>query len=238
MGGPFPELSGDIPSLPPAHIFELFLENFLLLIAFLVYVFVSFPRLRFWPLWLFLISLVLYFIFLDFLPRLLNSLNRKAVLNFLLPSFWLFLLLSSPILKLSQKLVHKEEREEVREATEEEIETFIYEAKEEGIIEKDEDVLLRSVVEFGDTLVREIMTPRMDMACIRKDATIQKLRELIISEKYSRIPVYKDRIDNIEGIIIAKDLLEYSDEVQRLSGWKRGGKSREYWIQKSILICR
>jgi CBS domain containing-hemolysin-like protein len=68
------------------------------------------------------------------------------------------------------------------------------------------------VVEFGDTIVREIMTPRVSMVCIRKNSTIEKLRELVIQKKHSRIPVYRDRIDNIEGVIVAKDLLEYSDD--------------------------
>jgi CBS domain containing-hemolysin-like protein len=120
---------------------------------------------------------------------------------------------------LSRNLVEREEqredREEGREATDEEIETFIDEATEEGIINKGEDALLRSVVEFGDTVVREIMTPRGNMVCIRKDATIDNLKDLIIREKYSRVPVYKDRLDNIEGVVMAKDLLEYADEKHK-----------------------
>ncbi|MDH5707442.1 MAG: hemolysin family protein, partial [Candidatus Aminicenantes bacterium] len=71
------------------------------------------------------------------------------------------------------------------------------------------------VVVGADITVREIMTPRVDMACIRKDSTIGKLREVVVKEKRSRIPVYKDRVDNIEGVIIAKDLLEYADEESR-----------------------
>lgn len=187
------------------------------LIALLVYLFMTFPRLKFWPLWLFLISLAIYIIFFDSLPRLINGLNRKAILGLFLPSFGLFYLLSIPFLFLVKKLVpRKEEEEEIlRETSEEEIETFIDEAEEAGIIEKDEGVLLKSVVEFGDTLVREILTPRIDIVCIKRDATIEKLRELVIKEKVSRIPVFKDRIDNIEGIIIARDLLEYADEAHK-----------------------
>jgi len=187
------------------------------LIAFLVYLYISFPRLKFWPLWLFLATLVLYLIFFVCLPLLINSLSKKTILGFFLHSFKLFHTLSAPFLFLSRALVQKKEEEEaeLRETTEEEIDTFIDEAKEEGIIEKDEGTLLRSVVEFGDTLVREILTPRLDMICIRKDATIEKLKELVIKEKVSRIPVYKDKIDNIEGIVIARDLLEYSDEAHK-----------------------
>jgi CBS domain containing-hemolysin-like protein len=59
------------------------------------------------------------------------------------------------------------------------------------------------------------MTPRVDMVCIRKEATIEKLRELVGSEKYSRIPVYKERIDNMEGLVHAKDLLEFSEDKHK-----------------------
>ena len=182
----------------------------LFIIAFLIYLYIIFPHLMFWPLWLFLISLAIYFIFLDLIPRLLNSLSRKRILGFFLPSYRLAYFIASPILLIKKTKPSDDEKDELREASDEEIQTFIDEAKEEGIIEKEEGVLLKSVVEFGDTVVREIMTPRMDIACIKKDSTIQKLRDLVIQVKHSRIPVYKDRIDNIEGIVIAKDLLEYA----------------------------
>jgi CBS domain containing-hemolysin-like protein len=195
-----------------------FLRN-VLLIVFLVYLFLAFPRLHYWPLWAFLAALICYSVFFDFVPRLLNSFGKNAFLKIFLPAFPLVRKISTPVLALSRNLVEREEqredREEDRETTEEEIETFIDEATEEGIIDKGEDELLRSVVEFGDTVVREIMTPRVNMVCIRKNATIDNLKDLIIRDKYSRIPVYKDRLDNIEGIVMAKDILEFADEKHK-----------------------
>ncbi|MDH7512271.1 MAG: hemolysin family protein [Clostridiales bacterium] len=185
------------------------------LIAFLVYLLTLLPKKRLWPLGFFFLALVIYFVFFDYVPRLLNSLDKKAVLGFFLPSFRCVQTLAAPLIFLVHRLEKEQIEEELREASEEEIETFIDEATEEGIIEEDEGVLLRSVVEFGDTLVREIMTPRVEMVCIRKDATLGALRDLILKEKYSRLPVYKDRIDNIEGMVIAKDLLQYSDDRYR-----------------------
>lgn len=189
----------------------------LFLIAFLVYLYLIFPRLIFWPLWLFLISLGIYLIFFDMLPRLLNLLNKNKILSIFLPSFKIPYVLSKPLHLLTKAKAFEKEQEEQREASEEEIQALIEEAKEEGIIEKEEGILLKSVVEFGDTIVREIMTPRVGMICIQIDATIRKLRDLVIKEKHSRIPVYKDRIDNIEGIVIAKDLLDHSDDKHRNS---------------------
>jgi CBS domain containing-hemolysin-like protein len=189
----------------------------LFLVAFLVYLFIVFPRLRFWPLWMFLLSLGIYVAAFDILPRLLVLWKGNRILILFLPSFRIPYILSKPLLLLSKAKTFIQEQEEEREASEEEIQALIEEAKEEGIIEKEEGILLKSVVEFGDTLAKEIMTPRVDMICIRTDATIEKLRDLVIKEKHSRIPVYKGRVDNIEGIILAKDLLEYSDESHKKS---------------------
>jgi len=182
------------------------------LIAFLVYLFTVFSRLRFWPLWMFLISLGIYFVFFDSLPRLLNALNTKRILSLFLPSYGLVRILAYPLLAIARIKTSGEEQEELREASDEEIQAFIEEAQEEGIIETEERGLLKSVVEFGDTVVREIMTPRVDMTAVKKDSTIESLRKLVIKEKHSRVLVYKDMVDNVEGIVIAKDLLEYADD--------------------------
>ncbi len=185
------------------------------LIAFLVYFFIAFPRLQLWPLWMFIFALAVYILFFEFLPRLLNTYYKKRILLILLPSYRIPFALAKPILFLEKIKSTEKDIDEQHEASEEEIDALIEEAEEEGIIEKDEGELLKSVVEFGDTVVREIMTPRISMICIQKNVTIQELRDLVIKEKHSRIPVYKESVDNIEGIIIAKDLLEYSDDIQK-----------------------
>jgi CBS domain containing-hemolysin-like protein len=190
-----------------------------IILALVVYGFIVVPGSALRPLWLLLSALAVYGIFLDFVPRLLNSFGKNVLLRMFLPAFPLVRFLASPLLLVSRNLLEREEqreeKEEDREASDEEIETFIDEATEEGIIDKGEDELLRSVVEFADTVVREVMTPRVNMVCLRKDATIDNLKDLIIREKYSRIPVYKDRLDNMEGIVMAKDILEYSDEKHK-----------------------
>lgn len=187
------------------------------IVAFSVYLFIMFPRLKFWPLWLFLMLFAIHLTFFDLIPRFLSQLGRKQILSFFLPSIRFLCIFCEPLKFFTRRKSADAEPEEQREASEAEIRAFIEEAKEEGIIEKGEGVLIKSVVEFGDTIVREIMTPRVEIVCIRKDATIHKLQDLVVKEKHSRIPVYKDRIDSIEGIVIAKDLLEYTDESSRNS---------------------
>jgi CBS domain containing-hemolysin-like protein len=189
------------------------------ILALAVYGFVAFGAAGLRPIWLFLAALAVYAIGLDFIPRLIVLAAKRFLLKTFLPAFPLVRVLAFPVLVVSRRLVAREEQreelEEDREASDEEIETFIDEATEEGIIDKGDNELLRSVVEFGDTVVREVMTPRVNMVCIRKGATIDNLKDLIIKEKYSRIPVYKDRLDNMEGIVMAKDILEYSDEKHK-----------------------
>jgi CBS domain containing-hemolysin-like protein len=82
--------------------------------------------------------------------------------------------------------------------------------------ETEERRLLRSVVDFGGTLVREVMTPRPDIVAIAHDATVAEFRALFAEEEYSRIPVYEDNLDNILGFVFAKDLVTL-DGVQGTS---------------------
>ncbi len=188
-----------------------------LLIALVIFLFLIFRESARKPLEFFFIFLGIYLVFFEGLPRLLNGLTRNQTVAFFLPSYRLLLVLASPLLLLSRTISRRKDEvpSPAHETSEEELDTFIDEAREEGIIEKDEDRLLRGVVEFGDTLVREIMTPRVNMVLIREDATIEKLRELVNAEQYSRIPVYRERLDNIEGVVLAKDLLKFSGEENR-----------------------
>jgi CBS domain containing-hemolysin-like protein len=190
------------------------------LLALVVYGFIAFQGAGIRPIWFFLAALAVYGVCLDLVPRLLVFVGKPALLKMFLPAFPAVRFIASPLLVISRNLLEREEQREEneadREASDEEIETFIDEATEEGIIDKGEDELLRSVVEFGDTVVREVMTSRSNMVCIRRDATIDNLKDLIIKEKYSRIPVYKDRLDNMDGIVMAKDILEYSDDKHKL----------------------
>ena len=72
----------------------------------------------------------------------------------------------------------------------------------------DEGRLLRSVVNFAETLVREVMTPRPDIVAIQADATIGELRRLVQEQEYSRLPVFTENLDNIVGLVVVKDLIQ------------------------------
>jgi putative hemolysin len=94
----------------------------------------------------------------------------------------------------------------------ENIEALISAGAEEGLIEEEDRKLIQSVVEFGDKVVREVMTPRPNIVAISADATLDQLRQLVINEQYSRIPIYEDSIDQILGFVHVRDMFELDEE--------------------------
>lgn len=101
----------------------------------------------------------------------------------------------------------KKRVKEKKEITEEDLITLINVGKDEGVIEEEEKKMIRNIFEFGDTMVKEVMVPRVDMACISSEAKLNSILRLIKKMGHSRIPVYKETIDNIIGILYTKDLL-------------------------------
>jgi len=99
--------------------------------------------------------------------------------------------------------------------SEEEIKTLVEMGEEHGTLEKDEKEMIHSIFEFGETTVREIMVPRTDMVCVEVSTTLSQLMKLVKSKLHSRIPVYKERIDNIIGILYVKDLLGFLSRRRR-----------------------
>jgi len=94
----------------------------------------------------------------------------------------------------------------------ENIEALISAGAEEGIIQEEDRELIQSVVEFGDKVVREVMTPRPSIVAISADSTLEQLRQLVIHEQYSRIPVYEKNIDEIVGFVHVRDMFELEEE--------------------------
>ncbi len=98
--------------------------------------------------------------------------------------------------------------------TEEEIHTALSMGTELGVIEKDEEEMIRNVFEFGDTVVSEIMVPRKKIAAIRSDMRLSDVLMKFLESRYSRIPVYKNSFDNMIGVIHIKDILKHLKRKQ------------------------
>jgi CBS domain containing-hemolysin-like protein len=95
-----------------------------------------------------------------------------------------------------------------KKITADEIHDLIKVSEGEGLVNEEESEMIRSIFSLRSTVVREIMVPRTDMACIAVEATIPEILKTIISCGHSRIPVYENHIDNIIGLLYAKDLLK------------------------------
>lgn len=95
------------------------------------------------------------------------------------------------------------------------VEALIEAGEEEGILERSDRDLVRSAVEFGDKLVRELMTPRPEIFAVPAEITLERFLELLHEHNYSRVPVYANTLDNVTGIAFAHDLLQISDEEAR-----------------------
>jgi len=149
------------------------------------------------------------------LPLLIVRRNPERVLEVLLPPFDVVARFLHPLIGNLVRLTATESRRDridvnpTNHATAETdsgevAHAYIEAGAEQGLIESDERRLLQSIVDFGDTLVREVMTPRPDMVAIRADATFDDLRALFREQEYSRIPVYKENLDNF---VFIKDLI-------------------------------
>ncbi|MCX5834380.1 MAG: hemolysin family protein [Deltaproteobacteria bacterium] len=92
---------------------------------------------------------------------------------------------------------------------EEEIQSIIDAGEEKGLIDAQSGAMIESILEFRETLAREVMVPRTDILAIRSKAPIEEIIELIIQHGHTRIPLYSGSIDNIIGILNVKDLLKF-----------------------------
>jgi putative hemolysin len=100
--------------------------------------------------------------------------------------------------------------------TEEEIKTLVDAGEEGGVIEEEEKEMIYSIFEYTDTVAREVMVPRMDVLAIDVETPLLEALDAVIKHNHSRVPVYQDSIDNIVGILYAKDLLKVLHEKGRV----------------------
>lgn len=100
--------------------------------------------------------------------------------------------------------------------TEDELRTLVDVSHEEGIIETEEHQMITNIVDFGDSLAKDVMIPRMDIAMVRSDISYEELLTEFTENKYARMPVYEESIDNIIGIINLKDFVFYTGDKNTL----------------------
>ena len=148
------------------------------------------------------------------LPLLIVGRDPERVLGVLLPSFTPIVRGLGPLTRWIARSVVTTKRsaqpatpEETEDQSNEATKAYIDTAEHEGLIEGEERKLLQNIVDFGDSRVREVMTPRPDIVALREDGTIGDLRALFREQEYSRFPVFKESLDNIVGFVFVKDLV-------------------------------
>jgi putative hemolysin len=162
-------------------------------------------------------GLILAGIFRQLVPLFISTRDPEGTLLFLLPIIRPLLPLmafaADPFHRLFDRSRRKEQElenggDDEEQDTEDDIQALIDVGEAEGILEEEEGELIHSILEFGDTRVNEVMTPRPDIVAVPAGATVREARDIMIESKYSRLPVYRDQIDNVEGLIYVRDLLE------------------------------
>jgi putative hemolysin len=167
------------------------------------------------------IALVTTVLLRQIVPRMLVYKNTERKLLFLLPAIRpLYRLISfflEPLAARAQRRARLEatiapdtqdERDQAEISDDEDFQALMDVGEAEGIIEEEERELIETVVELSDTRAGEIMTPRTEICGLPADATVRAARDLVIEQKYSRLPVYSESMDNIEGMIYVRDLLQ------------------------------
>ncbi len=147
-------------------------------------------------------------------PKILAVKNPQRFAEAVVPLVFIIYLLLLPFSILLDRTLYKlisffkiRENETEHYLEKSELQVLLQLGEDQGELEAEEKEMIHSIIEFGDTIVREIMVPRTDMVCVAEDITINDLIELIKVKGHTRIPIFQDNIDRIKGIINAKDLL-------------------------------
>ncbi|HSJ50012.1 MAG TPA: hemolysin family protein [Actinomycetota bacterium] len=155
---------------------------------------------------------LLYFVLVEALSKTLGVLHSDRAALALAPLVWfLGRALAVPtrgLIGLANVLLPGKGLKQGPFVSEAELRSMADLGQEEGSIELEETRLIHSIFEFGDTIVREVMVPRPDIKAIESDKTLRDVQALVLEHGYSRIPVFTDDLDDILGIVFAKDVLK------------------------------
>ncbi len=189
--------------------------SFFMQLTLFIYSFLFLERFLYNPIHRITLLIFAFLFTFNFLLYTIAYFFREIIIKkliFLYPLPWFFFSPANIVFSFFLKRSPEEKNGSQDELSEKELEVFIEEGTKEGLIESEDKEMLTSILEFGDTLVKEIMTPRVDMIYIPIDIGLNELVQMINDKKKSRYPVISGRVDNIEGIILSKDVFNYLDK--------------------------
>jgi len=153
-------------------------------------------------------------VFGEITPKTVSTLNaEKIALAYANAIYWLVMLMTPVIFLINQLslgvlfILRVDPKQKQDAITEDELRTIVEVSHEEGVIEMEEKKMINNVFDFGDSLAKDIMIPRIDMVMVDVNVTYENLLEIFREERFTRVPVYEESTDNVIGIINMKDLL-------------------------------
>lgn len=155
---------------------------------------------------------ILVLVFGEITPKTLATIYSEELALFYAPIIMGLMKILTPIIFVIDKLAsvvlhlfHADKAAKSRAMTENELKTIVDVSHEDGVIESDERKMIINVFEFGDSLAKDIMVPRINMCSVSIDSTYEEVLDVFKKDKYTRLPVYEEDTDNIVGMIIMKD---------------------------------
>ncbi len=157
---------------------------------------------------------VVVLIFGEIIPKALAKEHAEGFVLFTAPLLLGFITIITPVVvpfsglaKLASRIFSSGKKPPTM--TEDELKCIIDEIEDEGVLEEQESDLVRSALEFDEKTVGEILVPRVNITGVELNDSIEKIKDTFISTAYSRLPVYKDSIDNIVGVLLQGDFFEF-----------------------------
>ena len=170
------------------------------------------------------------------MPQIIVRRGPQEILEALLPSFDVVAAALRPITSGLRRIAQMNPRDRDRD------DITVVDATPTNLVDdtaetlaNDDRELIKTVVEFRDTIVREVMTPRPDIVAIRSDATLDEFRAVFREQEYSRIPVYGDTLDDIRGIVFVSDLLKR--DGSRRHGARHGPHAHAYFVPETKRVA-
>ena len=163
------------------------------------------------------IMTLLVLVFGEVIPKNLAAAHAETWAMFIAPFIRLVSFVLTPVVflltKLSDFVVHfsKSDDEEDPTITEDEFKILMNVGQEEGVLDESESEMINSIFEFDETVVKAIMVPRIDIVAVDVEDSINEALRIIVDGGHSRIPAYEESIDNIVGILYAKDIFAHLD---------------------------
>ncbi len=160
--------------------------------------------------WAAVVAIAIWLALVEGVNRMLVGRDPETALRRLTGAYRVALALLAPLVRLLAAPLGEavtDRKEDEDEVSEEEIEAFIDVGTREGILDPGEDDLIMRVIDFGDAVVRSVITPRIDMVAAPTDTSLEALAELFNEAKHTRIPLYRDSVDQVVGVLHIRELL-------------------------------